>query len=77
MTTITTDINGKIIYNVDYEIKGNKNYEEAKEIITNLIMKDIYDNAKSNIKFGIPEIKTNNLKPKVEEKVNSESLIKL
>jgi hypothetical protein len=77
LTTITTDINGKIIYNVDYEIKGNKNYEEAKEIITNLIMKDIYDNAKSNIKFGIPEIKTNNLKPKVEEKVNSESLIKL
>ena len=76
-TLITTNITGKIIYKVNYEIKGNKNYEQDKKIITNLIMKDIYDNAKSNTKFRIPEIKTIDFNPKKKEKMNTESLIKL
>ena len=77
LTFVTTNISGKINYKVNYEIKGNKNYDEAKEIIENLIMKDIYDNAKSQIKFGIPEINTTDFKPKKAEKINTESLIKL
>ena len=40
-------------------------------------MQDIYENAKSHIKFGIPEINTADFKPKEEEKMNKESLIKL
>lgn len=76
-TSIKTKIKGKITYQVNYEIKGNKNYKQSKEIILNLIMKDIYDNAKSNIKFGIPEIKTNQFKSEKQEKLNNEDLIKL
>jgi hypothetical protein len=76
-TSIKTKIKGKITYQVNYEIKGNKNYKESKEIILNLIMKDIYDNVKSNIKFGIPEIKKNHFKSEKQEKLNNEDLIKL
>ena len=76
-TSITTNINGKITYQVNYEIRGNKNYKESKEIISNLIMRDIYDNTKSNIKFGIPEIKTTYFKVKKEDKFNNKSSIKL
>ncbi|WP_288956499.1 hypothetical protein [uncultured Polaribacter sp.] len=77
LTSIKTDINGKINYSVNYEIKGNKSYKETKEIITNLIMQDIYKNAKSSIKFGIPEIKSNKYRTEKEKKMNNKNLIKL
>lgn len=77
LTSIKTNVTGKIIYTVTYEINGYTNAAEAKETFINLIMKDIYTNAKSSIKFGIPEIKPVKLPNQKEIKLKPKSLIKL
>ncbi|WP_298763483.1 hypothetical protein [uncultured Polaribacter sp.] len=77
LTSIKTNVTGKIIYTVTYEINGYTNAAEAEETFINLIMKDIYTNAKSSIKFGIPEIKPVKLPNQKEVKLKPKSLIKL
>jgi len=77
LTTIETDLKGKIIYSVKYEIKGISNYEKAEAMITSLIMNDIYKNAKEHIKFGLPDILTDNLQIEISPKTMNDTKLKL
>ena len=77
LTTIETDLKGKIIYSVKYKIKGISNYEKAEAMITNIIMNDIYKNAKEHIKFGLPDILTDNLQTEISPKLMNDTKLKL
>jgi hypothetical protein len=60
LTTINTELKGKISYSIDYETKGFFKYKIAEEIITDKIMNDIYKHLKENIEIRKPVILGNN-----------------